>query len=318
GAPEQGDDTLVASLRGEVERLKAEKSAAERREHEFAVLQQKTQAELAAVRGALEKAVTEKVVAEMAARATQAVVAQQSAMLPLPAAEAVAPAAVIATVAPAATVSTPTPGPQVQPPAEEPADSASVNDGFLLAAVRTPPVPWDLGGVNPTAGEDHFAPVTSSEPIGFPDEAEDVPYSSFGGDADDGPPQLFLPDKAMTAVEYGEPGDLVVLQASINVARITPDGELPQNSNAYICAIRTGEALRVYIALHLLQSGRTIVYVPEEQPVDDAACRSTLRSAVGFAEAVGFMMDVVHLSAEPAQRGEALKRVPVLRAGKTA
>ena len=120
----------------------------------------------------------------------------------------------------------------------------------------------------------------------------------------------------MTAVDFGEPGDIVELQASINVARITPDGEQPQNSNAYICVLQRGETFRVYAALHLLQSGRTIVYVPEEQPADDAACRSALRGAVGFAEAVGFMMDRVPLAADPAQRLEALKRVPVLRAGK--
>jgi hypothetical protein len=196
-----------------------------------------------------------------------------------------------------------------------PAAGESGDHDFFQAAVRTPSVPWDLEGMKPSGDDDRFAPLAAGGPIGFPDE-EEGSFSSFGGSADgDGAPQLFVADRELTAVAYGAPEDVVELQTSINVARITPDGELPQNSNAYICAVRRGEAVHVYVALHLLQSGRVIVYAPEAQPADDDY-RRTLRGAVGFAEAVGFMMDGVALSDEPAQRAEALKRVPVMRTGK--
>ena len=121
-------------------------------------------------------------------------------------------------------------------------------------------------------------------------------------------------DGKLAAVEYGEPEDIVELQTSINVARITPEGEQPQNSNAYICGVRSGGAVHVYVALHLLQSGRLIIYVPEEQPAGETAVRETLRGAVGFAEAVGFMMDPVTLNDDPAARRETIKRVPALKA----
>jgi hypothetical protein len=305
-AAAQSYEATIVSMRDQLEQARAARSDAEAREHELAVLQQKTKAELAAVKGALERSVTEKVAAELAAHAAQAALKQRGAgyLPPQPAAPRAAPPAEAA--APAA-------GPAAASALEaagEVQESGSVDDGFFLAAVRTPQVPWDMEGIKPTEeGDDPFAPATAGV-IGFPPEEGD--FSDFGGAGS--APGLFVVDSQMAAVEYGEPDDVVELQTSINVARITPEGDQPQNSTAYICGVRSGESTRVYVALHLLQSGRVIIYVPEEQPAGEAALRQTLRGAIGFAEAVGFMMDTVTLSDDPAARREALRRVPALRA----
>ena len=269
----EGSDESLAALKRELEELAAARADADKREMELAVRHQITVAELAAVRAALEKAIAEKISAE---RGSMGVSGAQRNLLP-----------------------------ESRP--EEVSASASI--GFELPAVRTPQTPWELEGMSPPAAEG-FSLASSEEPFALAGSG-DSGFSSF---YDDGlPPVLFSVNKSMGGVEYAVPEDVIALHLSINVARITPDGELPQGSNAYVCSIMKGKATHVFVAMFLLEDRRSIVYVPEKQPVDEAGYVKTLRDALGFAEAVGFMMDTVALGDDPAQRADILQKIPVLR-----
>ncbi|HEY6838639.1 MAG TPA: hypothetical protein VI389_07855, partial [Geobacteraceae bacterium] len=270
-----GQEASLAALRSELVQLASAKAEAEKRELELSVRHQITVAELAAVKAALEKAIADKIAAERGA--VDAGVALQREVLPESRPEELSAAAAI---------------------------------GFALTAVRTPQAPWEVEGM-PAAGDESFSGAIPEHPFGLGEGEDSGHFSSF---FDDGlPPVLFTVDKALSAVEYGAPEDVVALQLSINVARITPDGELPQGSNAYVCSIRKENAIHVFVAMYLIESRRTIVYVPEIQPEDEGAYTKAARDALGFAEAVGFMMDTVALGDDLSKRAEILGKIPVLR-----
>jgi hypothetical protein len=113
-------------------------------------------------------------------------------------------------------------------------------------------------------------------------------------------------------IEYSDPADIVELRRSLNMARITPDGKSPENSCAFILALKKNGDLLVYVPCLLSESGMILTYVPERQPENPVELADIIQDAVDFIETVGFMMEPVSLSTDPQRRAAALQFIPVL------
>jgi hypothetical protein len=128
-----------------------------------------------------------------------------------------------------------------------------------------------------------------------------------------GPAAVFSPDKSISCVEYEQTDEIVELRSALNMPRINVADEPPQKCGAYICAITRDGATRVYVALHLTESGKALVYLPDSQPTTRPEMFKVINDAMEFAETVGFMMDEVTLHADSSKRSAQLAKIPVLK-----
>lgn len=136
-------------------------------------------------------------------------------------------------------------------------------------------------------------------------------------DPPDGGPGRFLLQPAVNAIEYATPAELIVLQRSINVAQLSPDGKSPVSCHGYVCArLDAHGVLTVHAALCNEKEGTTWVYAPEIQPENEQGLARTVSAAIEFAEEVGFLMEPIALGSSEKSAGEAIRRCPVLRPGK--
>jgi len=155
------------------------------------------------------------------------------------------------------------------------------------------------------------AAYDESDPFAFMG-ASGTGQTTFSTGASSDTPVMFYVDKTLQAVEYGDPADIVEIYRSMNMARITPDGSSPENSSAFICKVKRGGVMRVFIPLMLFESGKVLVYVPERQPENPDELAGITRDAVEFIEAVGFIMDAVSLEGNSQARANIIDKVPVL------
>lgn len=132
----------------------------------------------------------------------------------------------------------------------------------------------------------------------------------FSNAAPDAVP-TFLLQRDMERIEFSSPDD-VRLYRSINVAYVSPEGKGQEICEGFICCIRSGVTLCVYIALSGKESGRTRIYIPETQPADQKSYLATVAAAIAFGDQIGLVMELE--KAETRQRRSALLRAcPVLR-----
>ncbi len=156
------------------------------------------------------------------------------------------------------------------------------------------------------------SPVAAQAPD-FPPLA-DLHGGDFFSASDDGSePVRFLLNSKLDAITYSDAEDLVELHQSINNANLAPDGKGQESCRGYICAVKEGGAARVFAAIHGTQSGRTRVYLPQEQPKDEPSYAKTIKGAISFAEEVGLMMEPVKLDAPALQQSEWVPKCPALR-----
>jgi len=133
-------------------------------------------------------------------------------------------------------------------------------------------------------------------------------------DPSDGSPGRFLLQPAVNAIEYATPAELVVLQRSINVAQLSPDGKSPVSCHGYVCALKSAHGvLTVHAALCNEKEGTTWLYAPEIQPENEQDLARTVSAAIEFAEGVGFLMEPIALGSSEKSAGEAILRCPALR-----
>jgi hypothetical protein len=156
------------------------------------------------------------------------------------------------------------------------------------------------------------------EPAATPPQAHDFPpfgelQDSFFSFSDDpSPVGQFVLRPDLEVIEYLKPEDVVELHQSINNANMAPDGKGPESCCGYICALKSGERLQVFAAIYGTRSGRTSVYAPETQPVDEASYAAVMRSAINFAEEVGLMMEAVKGGAA-VLKADCIVQCPVLK-----
>ena len=86
-----------------------------------------------------------------------------------------------------------------------------------------------------------------------------------------------------------------------------------QGCVGYICSLFRNEQMTVEIALLLTESNRALIYRPDWQPDSPDGYAQVVQDAIGFLETVGYIVDPVPLSEDPAARQMELDKMPVLR-----
>lgn len=156
------------------------------------------------------------------------------------------------------------------------------------------------------------SPVDNQAPCFTP--LADLGGNDFFSASNDGyDPVRFLLNSKLDAIEYSSADDVVELHQSINNANLSPEGKGQESCRGYICSLKKGRSVRVFAAIRGTQSGRTRVYLPEEQPQDESSYAKTIRGAISFAEEVGLMMEPVKLDSAALKRREGIERCPALR-----
>jgi hypothetical protein len=118
---------------------------------------------------------------------------------------------------------------------------------------------------------------------------------------------------AMDAIEYSHPGEVAALLYSSNSVQAMPDGKKSDRCRAFAVVLNRSGSYSAYLAWYMLDNKRTVVCVPDHQPVDLADCTAILQDAVAYFEIVGFMMEIEELGENVGSRLKVLHRIPVLK-----
>lgn len=148
----------------------------------------------------------------------------------------------------------------------------------------------------PTAGFDSAAPSPlAAVPAGAPDE-----------------PVSFHLDPDLAAIPCRSSDEIVDLRSSFNAIRMTCGSAKAQNCNAYICGVKRDGRREIYLAIHLTEDRRSLIYVPERQPADTEGYERALEGALSFVEVSGFIVNLEPLGGGPAARAKVFEKIPVL------
>lgn len=101
----------------------------------------------------------------------------------------------------------------------------------------------------------------------------------------------FSVDSSLHWIEFTSEEEVKALHQSLNTVMLTVEGFGSENCSAYLVAVEHGGTSSVFFALHLRQSNRALIYVPDMEPVTPQACAGVIEDGINFAETVGFMMD---------------------------
>jgi hypothetical protein len=176
------------------------------------------------------------------------------------------------------------------------------------AIAAAPPQPPE------TAAPDQFENEPDAPLAGYPEVTGGL-VNDFGNfcSSSDGSSVEFTIDPKLALVDYSHPSEIVALLYSSNSVSAVPDGGKTEKCKGYIVALKRAAGYSVYIAWHLVASGKVVVCVPDRQPADSAACTRVLLDAVSYFEIVGFMMELEHLGTSISSYNRVLKKIPVLR-----
>ncbi|HJV33462.1 hypothetical protein [Geomonas sp.] len=185
------------------------------------------------------------------------------------------------------------------------AEVAPVATGAVTAAATVPAAPVDAPRAQPAP-----APAAISSVPAAVEEGADgwLGRSAAATEAD----VTFQPDHSLSAIPCASADDIIELRVAINAIRISTDRTgIPHKCSAYICGIRHEGGKRVYLALHEIDSDRTIIYLPSRQPVEQEDYERVVESAIVFAETTGFIINLVYLGGSAEDRAEAIRQIPV-------
>ena len=118
--------------------------------------------------------------------------------------------------------------------------------------------------------------------------------------------------KELTAVDYRDPAEILVLLYSTNTVQAVPDGFSIQRCKGYVIATQVAEAYSVYVAWYLTESKCVVICTPQQQPGDREECVRILQDAIAYFEIVGFMMELEELGESVRSYNRALQKVPAL------
>lgn len=117
----------------------------------------------------------------------------------------------------------------------------------------------------------------------------------------------------MDAIEYSHPGEVAALLYSSNSVQAMPDGKKSDRCKAFAVILNRSGNYSAFLAWYMLDNKRTVVCVPDHQPVDLADCTAILQDAVAYFEIVGFMMELEDLGENVGSCLKALHKIPALR-----
>lgn len=113
-----------------------------------------------------------------------------------------------------------------------------------------------------------------------------------------------------------DPVDVAALYQSVNQATVVVPGETSAMAQAVVVGHRAVDGFEVVIGLHLVASGRHLVFNRGNEPVlDGEGARDAAREALTFVESMGFFMENVNWSQLPdTDRTELLEQLKVFSA----
>jgi hypothetical protein len=125
-------------------------------------------------------------------------------------------------------------------------------------------------------------------------------------------PTPFHHDASLTAIPCGSTDDVIELRVSFNTVWINCDGTDAGNCSAYICGLECNGSKQIYVALYQTTKNQSVIYVPEQQPEDEADYGRIMEDAISFADVTGFMINLEYLGGGPVERAKVLQKIPVL------
>ena len=126
---------------------------------------------------------------------------------------------------------------------------------------------------------------------------------------------LFQPDPSRAFLDV-EPSQVAALYQSVNQTTVLVPGETSAMARAVVVGHRVGAGFEVDIGLHLVESGRHLVFSRgDAAPLDGEGARDTARDALAFVESMGFFMENVNWKQlGAADRTEVLDQLKVFEA----
>ncbi len=121
----------------------------------------------------------------------------------------------------------------------------------------------------------------------------------------------FRIDPAVNCIKYSDPGEVVAAFQSCNTVQAVPDGSSIQQCRGFVIALKQSGSYQVYVAWQLVESGKVVVCVPDQQPVDSDNTVMVIKDAIAYFEIVGFMMDVIDLGTSFGSYCKELKKSPL-------
>lgn len=122
---------------------------------------------------------------------------------------------------------------------------------------------------------------------------------------------MFVLDTSLSCIEADE-ADVIEIHRSDDPVPAAP-GDLPSRPcNAYVCAVKRQEKLRVAVALEQTDRKKTFVYLPDREPSAGESPARLVREALAFAAGLGFTMREVNLKYGKAMREVVIRDIRVI------
>lgn len=123
---------------------------------------------------------------------------------------------------------------------------------------------------------------------------------------------VFKLDPSRLLIEV-DPADVAALYQSVNQVTVVVPSETSAAAQAVVVGHRASDGFDVVIGLHLVTSGRHLVFNRGDQPVlDGEGARDAAREALAFVESMGFFMENANWNQLPgSERTELLDRLKV-------
>ncbi|GAB7026773.1 hypothetical protein [Geotalea toluenoxydans] len=123
---------------------------------------------------------------------------------------------------------------------------------------------------------------------------------------------MFTLKESVDCIEAAE-SDITDIHKSRSAVAITPNGLPKQLYDAFICSIKEGESLQVYVALATRNSKKALVYTAAGEAAILAGTELLLEEALEFLKDMGFEMEHVDLNYSVALREVVLRGIRVIR-----
>jgi hypothetical protein len=110
------------------------------------------------------------------------------------------------------------------------------------------------------------------------------------------------------------PAQIAALYHSVNTTSVLVPGQPQARARAVVCGSKTDAGFEVVIALHLIDSGRHLVYTSDSGPLDAEGAREAAKEAIQFAESMGFFVETLswrHL--DPVAQSELVAELKVFQ-----
>lgn len=154
-----------------------------------------------------------------------------------------------------------------------------------------------------------------TDPFAFLKEGASTETGGGAGAVSSGITGRFAIDRSLKCIAVASSNDVVEIYQSLNRARVAMEDHTTKTCDAFLSVVKDNGRPHVYIALYMVDTKGTLVYVPERQPENENECAKVLDEGMAFIEIVGFMMDRLDLGKDQSARADMVGAIPVFGVG---